>query len=358
MTEFDMPGPIPYEQTVSFANWDVFWYTAGFASIDSERQRRHASKLLTYPMTVAATLHQHSPLTVRNHRVTPEGARSLAALRTTLHVPLGAPDTVSSSVNRPPIRIFILGARSESALPPHIWEQACHLFPASTFQIYFIGREISFPREKPMGSDAQPSQNPPSSKSASQTPGNTANLPTAWTPTLQLGFKTEKKIIPSDSKYGVPSFYVPCSPQLSITGLKGNFSDVFPYFQGKFDPYTDVFFLFHPGFGFPSSSGDSDLQISSPADWGPVLPQLLETKCAIFATGFSPVDMERDVRSLDGVEGVSGEFDWVVTPGPNSFGSEKWDVAEFDPRVMVKTNWGIWGIRGKRRDIAETQFRM
>ena len=48
-----------------------------------------------------------------------------------------------------------------------------------------------------------------------------------------------------------------------------------------------------------------------------------------------------------------GEFDWVITPGPNSFGSEKWEVADFDPRVMVKTNWGVWGIRGKRRDVRE-----
>lgn len=80
---------------------------------------------------------------------------------------------------------------------------------------------------------------------------------------------------------------------------------------------------------------------------------ILETKCPLFVTGFSPTDVERDVRALDGVEGVSGEFDWVLTPGVNPFGSEKWDIAEFDPRVMVKTNWGIWGIKGKRRDIRE-----
>jgi splicing suppressor protein 51 len=71
----------------------------------------------------------------------------------------------------------------------------------------------------------------------------------------------------------------------------------------------------------------------------------------LFVTGFSPTDVERDVRSLEGVEGVAGEFDWVVTPGENPFGSEKWEVADFDPRVMVKTNWGVWGIRGKRREV-------
>lgn len=65
--------------------------------------------------------------------------------------------------------------------------------------------------------------------------------------------------------------------------------------------------------------------------------------------------MERDVRSLEGALGVAGEFDWVLTPGVNPFGSEKWEVADFDPRVMVKVNWGIWGIRGKRREVDEVR---
>lgn len=65
--------------------------------------------------------------------------------------------------------------------------------------------------------------------------------------------------------------------------------------------------------------------------------------------------MERDVRSLEGAPGVAGEFDWVLTPGVNPFGSEKWEVADFDPRVMVKVNWGIWGIRGKRREVDEVR---
>ncbi len=76
---------------------------------------------------------------------------------------------------------------------------------------------------------------------------------------------------------------------------------------------------------------------------------LLASKCPIFVTGFSPTDVERDVRSLSVAPEVAGEFEWV----PNAFGSEKWEVADFDPRVMVKTNWGIWGIRGKSRDVQE-----
>ena len=71
-------GPQAYEEAISFANWDVFWYTRGFASMDTERSRRHASKLLTYPITVGGALHQYSGLTLSNQRVTPEGSRSLS----------------------------------------------------------------------------------------------------------------------------------------------------------------------------------------------------------------------------------------------------------------------------------------
>ena len=93
----------------------------------------------------------------------------------------------------------------------------------------------------------------------------------------------------------------------------------------------------------------------SPTEWGSVLPALLASRCAIFVTGFSPADVERDVRSLSVAPDVASEFEWVITPGPNSFGSEKWEVADFDPRVMVKTNWGVWGIRGKGREVREAR---
>ena len=78
---------------------------------------------------------------------------------------------------------------------------------------------------------------------------------------------------------------------------------------------------------------------------------MLATRCAVFVTGFSPVDVERDIRSLEVARDVKGEFEWVITPGENAFGSEKWEVADFDPRVMVRTNWGLWAIRGKGREI-------
>jgi splicing suppressor protein 51 len=72
-----MAGPIGYDETVSFSNWDIFWYTRGFPSVDDDRAGRHLSKLLTYPLSIAGVIHEHSSLTTRHQRLTPEGLRSL-----------------------------------------------------------------------------------------------------------------------------------------------------------------------------------------------------------------------------------------------------------------------------------------
>lgn len=48
--------------------------------MDSERSRRHASKLLSFPVTIASVLHQYSYLTQSNQRLTPEGSRSMAGV--------------------------------------------------------------------------------------------------------------------------------------------------------------------------------------------------------------------------------------------------------------------------------------
>ncbi|KAI3607526.1 hypothetical protein WG66_004752 [Moniliophthora roreri] len=398
--EFELPGPQGYEEAISFANWDVFWYTRGFNSMDTERSRRHASKLLTYPMTIGSVLHQHSSLMLNNQRLTPEGSRSMAgkffsSLLSTLHVEPGAPETHEASVGKPQVRIFVLGARAESSLPPHVWEQLGFLFPAANFHVLFVGPQVSLPRqvqaqkteksqhqggeEKPQNSeqvastsaDAQESATSSSSdqsKDSAQSESSSTEVtekplyvPNVYQPPTPAPIPALKWTRSSLTRYGVPSYTTPYSYQMSISGLQSNYADVHHLFEETLDPYSDVFFFFSPGFGFPSptstnESGEPLLQISSPTEWGPVLPMLLASKCPVFVTGFSPADVERDVKSLSTAPGVAGEFEWVITPGPNPFGSEKWEVADFDPRVMVKTNWGIWGIRGKSRDIQERSF--
>ncbi|KAF5324765.1 hypothetical protein D9611_004558 [Ephemerocybe angulata] len=371
LREFELPGPQGFEETVSFANWDVFWYTREFPSMDTERSRRHASKLLTYPITIGGALHQYSGITLNNQRLTPEGSRSLAALRSTLHVPTGAPETAEATVGKPQVRIFILGARAESSLPPHVWEQLTMLFPSTHFHLFFIGPQVSLPKPKQSSSSSTSttSEPAPSQESSTSKPGvieedpaskkSPTYLPNVYQPPTPPPIPQMRRTRSSLERYGVPSYTVPYTPFLTITGMQANYADVHAQFQHTLDPYSDLFFFFSPGFGFPSpdstdvDTGEPLLQIASPTEWGPVMPMLLASKCPIFVTGFSPTDVERDVRSLSTAPDVAGEFEWVITPGPNTFGSEKWEIADFDPRVMVKTNWGIWAIRGKSRDVQE-----
>ncbi|KIM30899.1 hypothetical protein M408DRAFT_65567 [Serendipita vermifera MAFF 305830] len=352
--EFSMPGPIPYGETVSLANWDIFWYTRGFPSIDTERAGRHLSKLLTYPMTIAGVLHEYSSLNTRNQRVTPEGLRSLVALRTTLHVPMGAPETHGPSPDRPPLRIFILGSRAESSLPTHVWNQLSLMFPSATLSIYHIGPEVSLPKvslpaeEQAQAASPQAAASPPEGKdSLAISPSDAEELKSLkiWKPKI-AELKMSKFTRNEIANYGVPSYTSPINDQLQIAALRSPYADIHAQF-GPFDPYTDVFFAFQPGFGFPSQHTPGITQIASQSEWGSVIPLILETKCSLFVTGFSPEDVERDVRSLEGVPGIANEFDWILTPGENPFKSLRWEVAEFDPRLMVRNNWGIWGIRGQ-----------
>jgi len=231
------------------------------------------------------------------------------------------------------------------------------LFPSTNFHLFFIGPQVSLPKP-PKTTGVTTSEAEESSQNSDAKEENPIYLPNVYQPPTPKPIDRHKRTRSSIERYGVPSYTVPYSPQLTITGMQANYAEVHAQFQHTLDPYSDFFFCFSPGFGFPSpdsfaESGEPLLQIASPTEWGPVLPQLLASKCAIFVTGFSPADVERDVRSLSTAPQVAGEFEWVITPGPNPFGSEKWEVADFDPRVMVKTNWGIWAIRGKSRDIQD-----
>lgn len=311
------------------------------------------------------------------------------ALRSSLNVPPGSPETEEVGVGKPVFRVFILGARAESSLPPHVWEQLSLLFPSVSLHLHFIGPQVSLPtpedmdkmrskyasREEPSNSEAETTSSSSSSQATAAMneaksedslttettpePSKPSYLPNVYQPPAPAPIPVHKRTRSSVSIYGAPSYTVPYAPQISLTGIQAPYSSIHPALSDSLDPYTDVFFFFCPGFGFPSPSGaltptgSPVLQVNSPTEWGGVLPLLLQSKCPIFVTGFSPADVERDVRSLAQAEGVAGEFDWVITPGENAFGSEKWEVADFDPRVMVKTNWGVWGIRGKRRDIKE-----
>jgi splicing suppressor protein 51 len=399
ITEFRLPGQQGFEEVINFSSWDIFFYTRNHPSIETDRSRRHVSKLLTFPCTVAGTLHENSPYTKRNRRLTHEGLRSMVALRQILHPTLGARPSLDV------MRIFVVGARAESTLPPSVWDQLSFMFPGVPLHIFLIGPEATVPAKNSM----------------------------------DLNTTSSQRGRQRSSNYGVPSRTVTVSDGLTMTWLQCNYEDIHSQLE-PFDPYTDVFFAFSPGFGFPSVIGQDEVnrarweardeqermvnaretynagnarpsvEESHPAggdtpskephlrppptttekpmggytslttapivqaqrEWAKALGQILSTKCALISTGFSPADVERDILAFESVEGIQGEFEWLITPGENTFSSQQWAIgesklihkrytlliiifflfsADFDVRVAVKANWGLWAVRGKSYNI-------
>ncbi|KAI9476457.1 MAG: zinc-finger of mitochondrial splicing suppressor 51-domain-containing protein [Benjaminiella poitrasii] len=281
MREFEFPSAQGFDEAVNMANWDIFFYTRSFPSMDSDRSLRHVSKLLTYPITIASVLHQSSPYKYGEH-VTAEGMRSIAALRTILYPKNQLSNDAHQELRTETINIYVLGARAEASLPSHIWLQMSYLFPSTPFHIHFVGPDALAPNQEP----------------------HTKSI----------------------------------NERLLFTYDNAMYHDYHETIE-KFDPYTDLFFLFSPGIGQPDSR----------KGWKASIRKALETKCPIFMTGYDEKDMNGDVEAIK--EDHEGEFDWVLKPSQNIFRSLKRDVNLMDIRETILANYGIWGIRGKRYDV-------
>ena len=173
----------------------------------------------------------------------------LPALRTTLHVAPGAPETAEAATGKPQVRVFILGARAESSLPPHVWEQLCMLFPSTHFHLFFIGPQVSLPKL----SKSQMSSSPTAGASESVFRPIEANheepaverktpiyLPNIYEPPTPAPISRMKRTRSSVERYGVPSYTVAYTPQLTITGMQANYAEVHAQFQYTLDPYSDL----------------------------------------------------------------------------------------------------------------------
>ena len=297
--EFEYAGPQMDEAAINMTNWDTFLYTRQFEAINDDRSMRQVTRLLTYPMTVGSILHELSPYNIRKGgRLTPEGLKSLSALRYTLHPPKsgGGVDIKGLRPEAPPVRIFILGARAESSLPRNVWVQLAHLFPRGKFHLVFIGPESMANRD-----DEFP-------------------LPPR-TPSNPFGAIVEDRVWPTMKISTIVDYY----HTLHKTG------HFYPY-----DPYFDCFVMFHPGLGHPASSHE----------WTETVPLLLETKAPIIVTGYTQYDMERDIEWVG--KTCRGEFDMLMEPGENTFRSLRWDLNDLDPQDISCGNWGVWAFRGKR----------
>ncbi|CCE63774.1 hypothetical protein TPHA_0F02930 [Tetrapisispora phaffii CBS 4417] len=288
--EFDFPLDQIHDRVVNLTNWDLFFYTRNFYSMDTEFQLAAVTKMLSYPMTIGSILHQFSPYSLNpKGPITLEGLKSLAALRYSLY-PFQRKSNISLKLHDRPMRIFILGARAEAQLPGHVWKQLQFLFPDQTFEIHFIGTECLLNNEKNKYI-----------KSA--------------IPVVKKIDETMKLIYHSDY------FHVYHEAQ-----------DFVPY-----DPYLDVFFTFHPGFAAPETS---DLWM------GDTMKALLETKCAIFTTGFNKQDITNDVEIVKARYGK--EMDTLMDPIKNSYGSTKWELNDMNPQEIFQFNMYVAGFRGKR----------
>lgn len=77
--EFDYAGPQMEESLVNMVNWDTLMYTRDFAAVNSDQSMRQATRILTYPITIASVLHELSPYNIRKGgRLTVEGLKSFS----------------------------------------------------------------------------------------------------------------------------------------------------------------------------------------------------------------------------------------------------------------------------------------
>ncbi|KAJ2547732.1 translational activator for mitochondrial COX1 [Coemansia sp. RSA 1933] len=282
LREFEFPSAQLPEVVVNFSDWDTFMYTRSFSNLKSDRAIRHVSKVLTYPITMAATLHQYSPFMLSSG-LTPEGLKSMTALRATIKEHDLARSDKELVMQQTPLRIFVLGARAEAMLPPHLYLQLSYLLPNSPIHVFFVGPEC-----------------------------------------IPASEETRSTII--------------VSSRLALKYHKGYFHDAIWNFA-PFDPFTDVFFLFSPGLSHPQSRDG----------WLPTVEKLLETKCAVFATGFHERDMDVDVKGLQ--RDFGDKLDWLLHPRENPFASFKRDFGIQNLREWAIANWGIYGFRGKRYEV-------
>lgn len=298
--EFMLAGPrVVEEALINFTNWDTFNYTRDFDAINEMRPMRQATRILTYPATIASIVSELSPYNLRKGgRLTPDGSRSFNALRYSLHPPKDGAGTDMKSLKprAPAVRIFVLGARAESSLPRHAWLQLSCIFPRVAFHLIFIGPESMMGREKELP------------------------LPER-TPANPFGAVVEDRLGGSTKISTFVEYY----QTLHESGL-----------FHPFDPYLDCFVLYHPGLGHPATAHE----------WEPAIPQLLSTKVPIIVTGYTEYDMYRDRYWVDEV--AKGEYDVLLEPGENRFRSLRWDLSDVDPQDVSAGNWGVWAFRGKR----------
>lgn len=77
--EGNLPDLQMEHAAINMTNWDTFMYTREFDAVNSDRQMRQITRLLTYPVTIGSVLHELSPYSIKaGERVTTEGLKSFS----------------------------------------------------------------------------------------------------------------------------------------------------------------------------------------------------------------------------------------------------------------------------------------
>lgn len=292
--EFIFPGEQAHDYMINMASWDSFFYTRDFNPMNTEFNMAAATKVLTYPLTIGSMFFKFSPYGLQpSGPVTIEGLRSLSALRYTLYPPYSKLKEAASTYKERPMRIFIVGAKMEAMLPGYVWKQFGYLFPDTKFEIHFVGPESYF--------------DPQSRAFVANDSNNGRAIVNRYDEQISLHHHTQY-------------FH-----ELYDMG------DLFP-----FDPYLDVFFLFHPGF-----------QTADEGHWNKSLKGLLESKCAVYVTGYHQTDILREYSWLRN-HPLWEETDILMHQSKNIFGSTKLDLVDSNPTETFQANNEIFGFRGKR----------
>lgn len=294
--EFIFPGEQEHDFSTSLSNWDQFFYTRDFNPMNTEYNLAAATKVLTYPITIASTIHKLSPYSIEpKGPLTLEGLKSISALQYTLYP---SHQKKQGEFKERPMRIFIVGAKMESMLPGYVWKQFGYLFPDTKFEFHFIGPECYFDKD---------------TNSFTRSSENGRAIVERYDEQITLHYHT-----------------------LYFHELY-NFGDLFP-----FDPYLDVFYLFHPGF-----------QTADKPHWDKSLKGLLESKCPVYVTGYHDLDIRRELSWLL-THDLSDEMDILMNPTTNIFGSTKIDLVDFNPTETFQANNEILAFRGKRYHAIRT----
>lgn len=295
--EYDLAQEQAQGQLISYNNWDSWFYTRQFNSMETQFHVAQASKFLTYPITIASILASNTPyfLTNKQGSITHEGLKSLSALRYSIFPKFRETTSVTEEDILQPdraLRIFIVGSKSEALLPIAIWKQLNYCMPDIKIELHFIGPETLF--------DSKTNE--------------------------YISYEEDHKGIQISPELKV--FYH--ANMFHVNHLQGDF---FPY-----DPYLDVFFLFHPNVAADPESTKSWMYET--------MKGLLDTKCPVFISGHSLDGFMQDWKMI--LNRYNEELDVLMEPTENVFGSTKWQINPYMPTYAFQSNMFLGGFRGKR----------